>query len=144
MTENPYRSPTAIPTERTPHAKIRAPAVCLLVCSLLGVAGMALSMLGWVYLLANPDLMPKTRETGLWSLFYASVGIFVSVVVLVGAISMLRLGPRWLALLGACAALVPIFGPCFFLGIPFGIWALVVLRKPEMIAAFQASATRRV
>jgi hypothetical protein len=33
-------------------------------------------------------------------------------------------------------AMVPCLGPCCIVGIPIGIWALVVLMKPEVKAAF--------
>jgi hypothetical protein len=142
MSENPYNSPTDLPTAPAPDAKIRRSAYCLLACSVLGIAFMALSAVGWIYLLNTRELTPSTRETGLWSLFYASIGVFVSVLVFVGAISMVRLRPRWLAILGACAALIPIFGPCFFLGIPFGIWALIVLFTPSVVSTFKNAASR--
>jgi len=37
----------------------------------------------------------------------------------------------------AIVACVPFCSPCVVLGIPFGIWALVVMAKPEVRAAFQ-------
>jgi hypothetical protein len=33
-------------------------------------------------------------------------------------------------------ALIPCLGPCYILGIPAGIWALVVLARPEVREAF--------
>jgi hypothetical protein len=34
-------------------------------------------------------------------------------------------------------AIIPCFGPCCCLGIPVGIWALVVINKPEVKSAFR-------
>ena len=36
-------------------------------------------------------------------------------------------------------AMVPCISPCCLVGLPIGIWALVVLMKPEVKAAFRAS-----
>lgn len=41
-----------------------------------------------------------------------------------------------LAVTGAIVSLVPICGPCLGLSIPFGIWALVLLLRPEVKFAF--------
>jgi hypothetical protein len=42
-----------------------------------------------------------------------------------------------LALTGAIIASIPCCSPCYFLGMPFGIWALVVLFDAEVQRAFQ-------
>jgi hypothetical protein len=34
--------------------------------------------------------------------------------------------------------MIPCISPCCLLGLPIGIWALVVLLKPEVKAAFTA------
>ena len=39
----------------------------------------------------------------------------------------------WLAGILAC---IPAIGPCFCLGIPFGIWAIVVLNRSDVADAF--------
>jgi hypothetical protein len=58
-------------------------------------------------------------------------------IILAGALRMRNLRSRGLAR-GACIlALIPCLGPCFVLGIPFGIWGLVVLKDPQVSAAFE-------
>jgi predicted Zn finger-like uncharacterized protein len=58
------------------------------------------------------------------------------VIVLAGAIQMLRLQTYWLAMTGSIVALLPCnLGCC--LGLPFGIWAIVALLKPEVKDAFE-------
>ncbi|MCP3098175.1 hypothetical protein LZ198_04695 [Myxococcus sp. K15C18031901] len=54
----------------------------------------------------------------------------------VGALKMKSLQSYGMAMTGAIAALVPCCGPCYCLGLPLGIWALVVLSKPEVKARF--------
>ena len=43
------------------------------------------------------------------------------------------------ALVSAVLALLPCLSPCCVLGLPFGIWALVTLNKPEVKEAFAAN-----
>jgi len=40
------------------------------------------------------------------------------------------------AFLAAILAMIPCVTPCCFLGLPFGIWAVIVLRKPGVKDAF--------
>ena len=61
----------------------------------------------------------------------------LSIVVLVGAIQMLRLRTHSLALVGAITAMINIGNCCCLLGLPIGIWSLVVLLRPEVKSAFE-------
>jgi hypothetical protein len=58
-------------------------------------------------------------------------------VTIVAARKMRRLEAPELVLIGSILALVPL-GPGWALGLPMGIWALLVLRKPQVQAAFAA------
>lgn len=53
-----------------------------------------------------------------------------------GALKMKNLQSYGLAMTAAIISVIPCCGPCCCLAIPVGIWALVVLRKPEVRAAF--------
>jgi hypothetical protein len=55
--------------------------------------------------------------------------------VLFGAIKMLRLQSHGLAMAASIVAMLPC-QCCCLLGLPFGIWALVVLNKPEVKSQF--------
>jgi hypothetical protein len=57
--------------------------------------------------------------------------------VLYGAIQMKRMRSYGIALAAAIVAAIPMLGPCCIVGIPFGIWAIVVLSKPEVKRAFE-------
>jgi hypothetical protein len=56
---------------------------------------------------------------------------------MIGGIMMLQLKGYGLAVLGSVLALLPCLTPCCVLGMPFGIWALVVLNNAEVKAAFR-------
>ena len=57
--------------------------------------------------------------------------------VLLGAIRMKNLKSHGIAKAAAIVAVVPLVGPCCLLGIPFGVWALITLEKPEVRNAFR-------
>jgi len=65
------------------------------------------------------------------------IGIIVGVLILFGGIKMQRLQNRGLAIAAAIIAIVPCFSLCCVVGIPIGIWALVVLAKPEVRTQFE-------
>jgi hypothetical protein len=64
------------------------------------------------------------------------IGGIVGVIVLIGAAKMQKLQNYQLALTASIVAMVPCISPCCILGLPFGIWALVVLNKPEVKSQF--------
>jgi hypothetical protein len=65
------------------------------------------------------------------------IGAIVGVVVLLGASKMQRLESYGLVYAACLLALVPCVSPCCCLGLPLGIWALVVLNKPEVKSYFR-------
>jgi hypothetical protein len=60
----------------------------------------------------------------------------MSVVVLIGAVRMLALKSYALAFTVSILSLIPCVTPCCLLGLPFGIWALVVLSRPDVKSQF--------
>ncbi len=65
------------------------------------------------------------------------VGIVFGIIVLIGAIKMLQVRSFGLAMTAAVLSVIPLCSPCCCLGIPFGIWALVVLNDESVKSAFQ-------
>ena len=60
------------------------------------------------------------------------VSMAIVALVIAAAISMLRLKSWALALAGAIAMVVPCLGPCCPIGIPFGVWAIVILSRADV------------
>ena len=75
--------------------------------------------------------------SGTIGLVFNFIAIAVGVVILLGALKMKRLESHGFAMAASILALVPCTSPCCVIGIPVGIWALVVLAKPEVKGAFQ-------
>jgi hypothetical protein len=65
----------------------------------------------------------------------AVIEVPLALLMCVGAFRMKAYRSRRLALASAILALLP-FGPTAYFGIPLGIWALVLLRRADVVAAF--------
>jgi hypothetical protein len=122
--------------------QVNGPAVGLIVVAILGAVLQAASLVfrtvGFSFMAANR--MPKQA----WpAMFAGPIGIVdnllcivIAGVVLFGAIKMKRLENHGLAMAASILAMIPCLSPCCLLGLPLGIWALVVLLKPEVKSAF--------
>ena len=66
------------------------------------------------------------------------ISIAASPIIIFGGIQMLRARRYSIALWAAILALIPLTSVCCIPGIPIGIWALIVLRHPEVRAGFES------
>ena len=65
------------------------------------------------------------------------LGLILTPVMILGAIQMLRLRSYGFAKAAAILAVIPVTGVCCCItDLPFGIWALILLQKPEVKDAF--------
>ncbi len=143
--------PPLAPASPSPHAvsasarqRVQGPAIGLMITGIIGL----LSVIGFLVLrLVNPGAThlegfqnaeaERLIELSSGALGLASnlIGIAIGVVILVGAIKMKNLSNHGFAMAAAILAMIPCT-PCCCLGLPIGIWALIVLMKPEVKAAF--------
>ena len=63
-------------------------------------------------------------------------GLVVDVLIILGATRMKVLQSHGLAVAASVLAVLPCLSPCCILSMPFGIWALVVLLRPEVKSQF--------
>jgi hypothetical protein len=75
--------------------------------------------------------------SGLGGVLVAILGILLSVAIFFGALKMKSLEHHGLAVTMSILAMIPCVGPCCVIGLPIGIWALVVLARPEVKSAFR-------
>ena len=156
----PKTPPSSSSPEDTGHAaallRVKSPAVALMVVSILNIVLALWSLLQLIF--ASPNLQQLNSELAqlnnpqieqftqkLFHLMYGPLGIAnvfvelaISVLILVGAQKMKALQSYEFALAAATLSMVPCLTPCcgYLLGVAFGIWALVVLRKPEVKSHF--------
>ena len=91
----------------------------------------------------RPDIRPMTDLVknffvgGSRFALATSIGqLFVAGVTIAGSVSMMSLRRFPLAVIAAILSMLPIATPCCVLGLPLGIWALVVLFRPEVSQSF--------
>ena len=151
MSDNPYTAPSpAAPRqgEAYPASNARqllnGPALGLMVVSSIWIFLILIGMSFSLYLLwsGNAQQLPQpsiglTKDVQVTiRLIWSSVILISNIVILTAAIRMPSLRSYGLCKLGAILAIIPCTGPCYLLGIPFGLWALVVLGKPGVGETF--------
>jgi len=144
----PPSEPTNVPEPVDRAAALRAvrgPAIFILVLGALNIVTCLLSLL-WTGVedkfLGAAELPPETLRLVQNVRTYFStpamiLGIILAVVTFFGAIKMLKLKSHGLAVAAAIIMMIPCGNCCCFLNIGAGIWALVVLLKPEIKSAFE-------
>jgi GYF domain 2 len=98
------------------------------------LAGAGMSRFGPV---GNPEVEKLLEMTsGIGGVISNFVGLAIAAVMFVGALKMKQAQNYGLAMTATVLAMIPCVTPCCLLGLPIGIWALVVLLKPEVKSAF--------
>lgn len=147
--DNPYQSPlqygeappsAGMSRAGTPAGRVIAPAVGLIAVAVLEIEILAITVVGALAGFAErggpgPAGVPAFLGPAL-VLALAVLGVVLSVVVIAGAMKMKNLESRGFAIAAAVVAMLPLFWPCFLLGLPLGIWALVVLCDPQVKPLF--------
>jgi len=130
------------------QSAVTGPAIALMVVAGLSIGVALLSVLGNLLgtglTAANMsryggDQRMMQMMSGAIGIVMAILWVIVDVVIFMGAMKMKNLQSRGFAIAAAVLAMVPCLGGhpcCCFLGLPVGIWALIVLMKPEVKAAF--------
>jgi hypothetical protein len=129
--QTPYRSLTRYAT-----TEVAEPALGLAVSTAMVIP---LQYLAFFDVLLRVDggaaEVPVVCSGGL-GIFSNLIGCILGTVVLFGAIRMRNLENYRFAVAASILATVSCFSPWFLLGLPFGVWALVVLRKGQVQDAF--------
>ncbi|MEY4386690.1 MAG: hypothetical protein RLY20_1973 [Verrucomicrobiota bacterium] len=126
---------------------VAGPAVGLIVTAALGllgqIAGIVMNLIGTGAGMAGARGAGEPAWANMMSggigVFAGIIGIIMSVVIFLGAQKMKKLESYNFAMTATIIAMVPCISPCCLVGLPIGIWALVILMKPEVKAAFQSN-----
>ncbi|HVS08929.1 MAG TPA: hypothetical protein VMS76_03575 [Planctomycetota bacterium] len=125
---------------------VRGPAIGLIVTGILNgflalaaaansVAGFVLGEDHWDYL---GRYRPEEGVIGLGlGLTMAATWLLVAGFILYAGLQMSRLRSRELCLVASVLAMIPCTTCCCVVGIPMGLWALIVLNRPDVRAAFR-------
>ncbi|MHC4560575.1 MAG: protein kinase domain-containing protein [Planctomycetota bacterium] len=114
------------------RAQVRVPAIGLIIAGAINCVGLffiALSF-GYYFLAQEGSGIP-----GIFGILIVAAGALPGIMTIMGGVNMLKVRSYSLSVTGAIIALLP-FAPGFIVGLPFGIWSLVVLFRPDVRAAF--------
>ena len=152
----PAPGPTPFPvgggSREAALSAVKGPAIALIITAALGIGVFFLGAIGnflgsaVIHQPPPPANLPPEMQSfyhsmenmrgpvgGAVDLFFAAMNGFV----LFGAIKMLRLESRTLVTVACIIAMLPVtISCCCILGLPFGIWGLVVLNKPDVKSHF--------
>ncbi len=138
-------SQTFIPANSsgTAATQVNGPATGLIATAVLGFMVQGLGFIGNIFGFGFSQGFGGTGSesavaffTGTMGIILNLVGVAIGVVILLGALKMKKLESHGFAMAASILALVPCVSPCCLVGLPIGIWSLVVLAKPEVKAAF--------
>ena len=127
-----------------PRSQVSGPATGLLVTGIIGGVIMLISLIsgllgaGWMTMME--DDIPERLEM-MFEASFRTAGSLVGLLIaafLVYAWSKMKEMESWgLCIAASILAIVPCLSPCCLVGLPIGIWCLVVLNRPEVKAAFR-------
>src|SRR5262245_60321285 len=125
-------------------AKVSGPAIGLMVVAGIGICIQILGILAKLLGMGFAAAQAQEQGMPMASFFMGPIGIMVGffdilvgILILVGAIKMKKLESYGLAMTVSILAMIPCISPCCVIGIPIGIWALIVLMDPNVKAAFR-------
>ena len=143
--DNPYNVYGQAPQSNA-YQEVQGPAIALIVVSCIALLVGALGLTADVFFILSGmvDRLEEINEGPISEYTQITIrmvwGILLlvaSVFVLIGAIKMRQLSSFGFARAAAVVALIPMVGPCCILGIPFGVWAIMVLSRPHVRDAFR-------
>lgn len=127
--------------------KLRSPAVALICLGALNALAAVMLLLGRLANLIRGNERVITDEAErlgyqtamIYFPLVSLLSIAAAPVIIIGGVQMLNARKYSLAVLASILAMIPLTSVCCLPGVGIGLWALIVLRNPEVRAAFQAS-----
>ena len=143
MTENPFESPVMQNDEEHRGNPLKIPAICLGILSTALLFVLLLNLPQTIKSMISIDITTPEGQGELFGILCVPVIYFaIAIEVIRGSVGMLKFNRYDKARAAAIVAMIPVCSPFIVLGIPFGIWAFVLLRKPEIKARFQDTTHR--
>jgi hypothetical protein len=153
---NPYSSPSATAsqgyfqpmhsprvTRETVRPWLLGPAIGIIAVSVVGLGFMSMVGLGLaidpnaIAQQAPPDAAGRAGFYGFF-FFYFIFGSITRILQIVGAVSLIRVRGYYLAMAATICAMLPCDIYCCLGSLPFGIWGIIVLLRPDVRDAFQS------
>src|SRR5688572_29302837 len=140
-----YGGPPGGANPAAAQSQVSAPAIGLIVTAIIGalyqIAMLLMNLLGTglgaVAAAGGDSGGVGSIMGGVVGMVWQAICLLMSGLVLFGALKMQKLQSYGLAMAGAVIAAIPCTSPCCFLGLPLGIWAIVVLMNAQVKASFR-------
>lgn len=125
--------------------QVNGPAIGLIVTAILGflasIVGTLWNLLAVGVGFHQPGMNAEMERlvsmfSGTMGVISGIIGFLVAGLILFGALKMKKCESYGWAMTASIIAMIPCISPCCLVGLPIGIWALVVLSKPEVKSAF--------
>lgn len=140
-------APPVFPSQPLPTTagldQVNGPAIGLIITAILGFFMQAASLVGHLVMGASFMGGNQMQNEALAKWFSGTIGVGVNIIgmlvsglILVGGLKMRKLENYGLVMAATIIAMIPCISPCCLIGLPIGIWALVVLSKPEVKSTF--------
>jgi hypothetical protein len=127
-----------------PRSRLSGPATGLLVTGIIGGILELTSFIAGYFGTSLTAFMEEDFPSKLEGIFEGSfwtasslVGLLIAVFIIYVSTKMREPSQYGLCIVASILAMIPCISPCCIIGLPIGIWCLVVLTKPEIKAAFQ-------
>jgi hypothetical protein len=123
-------------------SRVAGPAISLMVCAGLHMALGCIGIPFNIYALTQaagggPGLGGQFAGNPVANLIGGFIALAIQGFILFGAIQMKKLSTYGVALAAAILSVIPCCSSCLILGIPFGVWALIVLMDQDVKSAFR-------
>jgi len=140
--------PPAPPTAGPPASQqVQGPAMGLMITAIIGillnllslgmnVLGAGMSGLGNMGGSSGAADRYMQYMSGGIGIVFAIIGLAVSGFILWASMQMKQLHKWTMAVAASIVAMIPCIGPCCIVGLPIGIWSVIVLMKPEVKSSF--------
>jgi hypothetical protein len=123
--------------------QVSGPSVGLLVTGIVGgifsMVGLVTRMIGMnlgSHLMRDMPLRYMRFYRGAWPAGISLVGLLMAALIIYASLKMKELQQWEICVAASILAMIPCISPCCIIGLPIGIWSLVVLTKPEIRSAF--------
>jgi len=146
---NPYESPESSamgagrggPNQAAALAKVKPMAMTLLITMSVMMVLIVLGLLFNLFIVgvgaaANDEAGMQAMFSGVQGLIQGILGLIFGGVIIYGCLQMMKLESYGLGMTACILSMIPCFSPCCIIGIPIGIWGIVVLNDPMVKASF--------
>ena len=119
---------------------VKGPAIAILISNGIGMLivllALVLNLVGVGMGAASGMEQGMVVAEGAIGVVQSVLGLAIGSAIIVGILKMMKLQSYGFAMTATILAMIPCLSPCCLFGLPFGIWGIVILCKPEVKEAF--------